>query len=377
MSKRKKGQGYARPRGDGKWQGEIWCGKDPLGKHKRLYHTGDTPEEALAGVQKKYEEYLREASSPARPLSPALTIQKFVEDYWRPSVRQGVSARTYERYKLDSGYVVETLGPIPLGELQSGAILAAVEQMRLAGKTDYQLWKTVKILRRILAHAVREGLLTRNVAAHIKLPRYEKGEITPLTEEQIARLLEANKGERMYPFYVLALDTGARLGELFALEWTDWNPQTRELSITKSVEQAQGTQRLKKPKTRAGKRMIVVGQKAARELEFHRQYLEEAREAGEAPPSALIFPNSDGHWQWFSNFHRDHWKPALKRAGLSGFRFHDLRHTTATLLLRKRIDVRTIADRLGHANPAMILEVYGHVTPKGRREAGEGMDEYL
>ena len=131
---------------------------------------------------------------------------------------------------------------------------------------------------------------------------------------------------------------------------------------------------MKEPKTKANRRRVVVSERTAAALKERRQAAE-----GESKchHSTLIFPNVDGTWLRCSNFHRDYWKPALKRAEMNGFRFHDLRHTCATLLLLAGDNVNSIADRLGHSSPEMIWKTYGHVLPRMRPESADLMEQFL
>lgn len=365
--RRSKGQGTVWQRPGGFWEGEISLGSDEVtGKRIKKYASGKTPEEVLDKLASLREEYLRASSQVPPALSPTLTLRAFVEQYWEPGVRLSVSARTLDRMLLDAGYVLRYLGNVPLGEITTGRILQMMSLMTLDGLSDYQRFKGLKMLRRIMAHAVRMDFLLKSPAHGIPLPRYEEGEIKPMTPEQVQVFLDKNREGRMYALWVVALDTGAREGELFALEWGDWNPERRELAITKSLETHRGRLRVKEPKTRAGKRTVVVS--------GHTWAVLEARKA---QGGTLIFPAPEGGYLRKENFHRTHWRPALKRAGLEGFRFHDLRHTTATLLLMDGDSPVSIAHRLGHSNPKQIWDTYGHVIPQMRRESGERMGKYL
>ena len=368
--RRKKGEGTCWQRSEGTWEGEITVGKDEHGKRVKRYTTGRTAQECLDKLAQLREDYLRASSRLSPSLSAKMTLGEFIRQYWGPSVRLGVSARTWDRMFLDAGYVLRYLRQTPLGEITPALILRVLAQMGLDGLTDYQRFKGAKILRRILAYAVKLDFLLKSPAQDIPLPKYRLEEMQPLTPEQVNRLLEANKEEWIYTMLVVALDTGAREGELFALEWADWDGYRCELHINKSLESYRDQLRIKEPKTRAGRRTVIVGEGTCR-------ILNEYQERQERKGSSLIFPNSEGGYHRYSNFYRDHWKPALKRAGLEGFRFHDLRHTTATLLLMAGDNARSIADRLGHTTPDLILKTYGHVLPQMRRESARLMEQFL
>lgn len=373
--RRKKGTGSVWVNARGTWEGHIAVGADEVtGKRIYRYATGATAEECLDKLAKAREEFLRASSRPMSEASPALTLRAFCEQYWLPSTRLGVSDRSYDRIVLDASYVTRYLGQTPLGEITHARILRFTALMQIDGLSDYQQYKGVRSLKRMLAFAGKMGLLLRSPAGDFPLPRYRQREIHPLSPEQIDRLLGTSWEDRLLALYVVALDTGARQGELFALEWSDWNPERSELSITKSVSDRKGILEVKEPKTRAGKRTVIVSAETRIALEAHQGRMGAEKEYHQ---SRLIFPNVDGQYLRCSNFHRDSWQPALKRAGLEGFRFHDLRHTTATLLLMEGDNIRSIADRLGHADASLILRTYGHVTPQMRKDSGELLGKFL
>lgn len=372
--KRRKHTGSAYQRSEGHWEGEIWLGRDEFGKRVRKYATGASSEEVLAKLQLAKEEYFRNSSRPPVPApSSFLTFEKFVQEYWRTSIEGAVSGRTLDRYILDCTYILPYLGPVPLGEIRPTTVLQVMARMQLAGQTAYQRFKGMKALKRILAWAVRMEFLNKSPADGIPLPRFEKGDIRPLSLEQVEAFMRANLEDRLYGLYVLALDTGARQGELFALEWTDLNLSTGELSITKSLEDRRGILRVKPPKTRGSRRTLIVSDHARQTMVDHRK-----RMGAEVYHHAhkLIFPNVGGNYLRCSNFHRDYWHPALHRAGLAGFRFHDLRHTTATLLLLGGDNPVSIAARLGHSSPEMLWRVYGHYIPQMRAESARLIEKF-
>ncbi len=287
----------------------------------------DSSEEAFEKLEAAKEDYQQ---NPDRDAQTRLTVDSFLEDYWFPSIRDQVSGKPLDRYRLDLGYIRPYLGKKRLAELDSRDILTAYSQMQLDGLTDYQRFKAGKLLRQSLKTAVRLFNLRRNPADDFPLPRWKKGDINPLELEQVKAFLEKNLTDRLYALYVTALDTGARQGELFALLWEDWRPDSRELSITKSIEDHKGRLRMKETKTKASRRRVVVSPRTAAVLALHRQKMLAEEKYHR---SNLIFPNVDGSWLCCSNFHRDYFKPALKRAGLPDIRFHDLRHSAARQIM--------------------------------------------
>ena len=346
----KSGSVWLRP--DGRWEGRVVVS----GRARTVY--GRSSEEAFEKIDLLL-------ADPDSGRETRLTLNRFLDDYWLPSMIDQITGRTMDRYTLDLGYIRPYLGPIRLVELSGKDVLVCYSQMQVAGLSDCQRFQGAKRLRQALKLAVRLEWIRRNPADDFPLPRFRTKEVRPMEPEQVRVFLEANLTCRLYPLYVLALDSGARQGELFALEWADWFPETREVSIHKALEDRRGTLRVKETKTRASRRRVVVSDKTAHCLNKHRK------------TEGLMFTADFSPYLRCSNFRRDYWQPALRRAGLPNFRFHDLRHTCATLLLLAGDSVNSIADRLGHSSPEMIWRTYGHVLPRMRRESADLMGQYL
>jgi integrase len=166
----------------------------------------------------------------------------------------------------------------------------------------------------------------------------------------------------------------ARQGELAALTWDDYNPATGALSITKTVVEDIHThhRRVKEPKTESSIRNILLSPEACGVLEEHRGRME-----AEGHGSSLIFPARMGGYLKKSHFRDYYWLPITKRAGLEGLRPHDLRHTTATLLLGAGLSVKLVADRLGHGNAGTTLKTYAHSLPAMHTQAAHTMGRLL
>jgi integrase len=190
-------------------------------------------------------------------------------------------------------------------------------------------------------------------------------------EAQARRLMAAASGHRLYALFVLALDTGMRQGELFALSWDDVDPSGGTLAVQRSLEEINGRQRLKEPKTGRGRR-IELSAFAAGVLQQHRE-----RMAAEGHAGAPVFCSAEGGYLRKPNFLRRVYRPVLERAGLPLLRFHDLRHTAATLMLLNDVNVKVVSERLGHASIQLTLDTYSHVLPSMQRTAAAKMDAFF
>ena len=224
-----------------------------------------------------------------------------------------------------------------------------------------------------------DGLIPRNAAAGLKLPRITREEIHPLTEDESRRLLEAVRGDRLEGLYVLALSTGMRQGELLALKWDDVDLEGRRLRVRHTLTHADNTYVLGEPKTPNSRRTIRLTTNAVTALRAHltRQLEEMERMSSMYQPGGLIFATQAGTIINPSNLRNRSFKPLLRRAGLRQIRFHDLRHTCATLLLSKNINVKVVSEMLGHSSISVTLDIYSHLLPDMQEKAVEAIEEML
>ena len=200
-------------------------------------------------------------------------------------------------------------------------------------------------------------------------------------ESQIQTLLLTARsiGDRYTPLYYLAIHTGMRQSELLGLKWDDldWNRQM--LSVHRQLAYRKGgTFEFREPKTKNGKRTILLGTSAIDILRQHQEKnLYQRRRKGDAwQEHGMMFPSTTGTPVNPSNLRRA-FRELLKKSGLPKIRFHDLRHTAASLMLNNGIPVLIVSRRLGHAKPSITLDVYGHLIPSKQEEVVQLMDELL
>ncbi len=221
----------------------------------------------------------------------------------------------------------------------------------------------------------------RNVADLVDPPKVQRQEMKVLSGEQARVLLETAKGDRLEALYILAITTGMRQGELLALRWRDVDLEDGTLRVTATM------QRISKrgicpsePKTAGSRRQIALTGMAVSALRHHRnRQLEERLSAAVMAwqDNDLVFCNHYGRPIESSNLTRRSFHPLLAKAGLPRIRFHDLRHTAATLLLRKRVPVKVVSEMLGHSQVGITLNIYAHVLPDMQREATAAMEAAL
>mgnify|MGYP000138560863 CR=1 FL=1 len=226
--------------------------------------------------------------------------------------------------------------------------------------------------------AVDLDMIPRNPADRVQPPSPEDIEITPLTEEQVARFLDAAKRNRFEALFITVLGTGLRRGEVFGLRWEDIDLQNGFLTVQRTLEVVKGKLKFVPPKTKTSKRTISLPPSVVDALKKHRiqQMQHKLRLRPLYEDQGLVFPSETGTPFNPDNLDR-YFKPILKKTGLPDIRFYDLRHTHATLLIKRGEDIKMVSQRLGHNDVAFTIRVYHHVMPNVEREAMLRFDEVL
>jgi integrase len=222
-------------------------------------------------------------------------------------------------------------------------------------------------------------MLSRNVADAATPPRLKDDEVAILTPEQITAVREALRNSPLGPIVNLELATGCRLGELLSLRWRDLDGAT--LMVERSLEQTKGSLRFKSPKTKHGRRKIVLPPSAVLDLDQHRRQKLELRMRlgiGKHGADALVFCNDDGS-PLRPNQLSVQWNRAIRRiVGVPPVTFHSLRHCHASALIKAGIDVVSVSRRLGHSSPVITLKVYAHLFGDGSQDkAAEAIERMM
>ncbi len=292
---------------------------------------------------------------------------------WIETVRGQIRPSSWRRY---SDYVrvhlVPGLGKIPLARLTAQQVQVFYANRMRAGLSSSTVHHIHGMLHRALKDALQLGLVQRNVTEMVRAPRRQSLEMITLSESQAQALLEATREDRFAALYVLALTTGIRQGELLGLRWQDVDLDRALLSVRMNVQEADGRFILAEVKTAYSRRNIALTQRAVAALRAHRarQNAEQlALGARWEGARDLVFPNASGGLMIPDNLAKRSFKAALKRAGLPAMRFHDLRHTAATLLLGRGIHPKVVSEMLGHADISITLRVYAHVLPHMQQAA--------
>ncbi|MBA2677373.1 MAG: tyrosine-type recombinase/integrase [Ktedonobacteraceae bacterium] len=366
--RRNNSEGTITKREDGRWEARVSL---PDGKRKCYY--GKSKEE----VQKKLKQAIRDVDSGLPPPNDKETVEQYLTA-WLATVKHQVKTSSFHCYDNSIRiHVVPSLGKHHLSKLTPQHVQQFYTQKLESGLSSTTVRQIHLILHRALKDAQRMGMIQRNVTEMVRPPRTRKVEMKTLDERQAALFVEAANGERLEALFVLAITTGMRQGELLGLRWQDVDIDKGILHVRQALYISRGIIYLTEPKTKNSRRTIHLTKVAIYALRKYRiQYLQEAMAFGPDWNTKynLMFPTSTGNPIRAAHlvslaFHR-----ILKNAGLPTIRFHDLRHTAATLMLEKGVNPKMVSEMLGHSDISITLGIYGHVTPRMQQMAIDVLD---
>jgi len=363
-------------RGQDKWLVRVYLGTDSTGK--RRYHN-----KTIHGRKKDAQAYLNKVlrqKDLGTFVQPSLqTLNEFLDEWLNTVVEERVRQRTLDGYKGKLRcHVRPVLGDTALANVRPIDIQRLYKQMLDDGLSPRTVRYTHFVLNNALDQAVKWNLLARNPAAQVDLPRRVRPDIMVLSPEQVDNFLRAAEHDRYYALFTLAVTTGMRLGELLGLQWGEIDLEHGRITVRQSLVRSGKQWSLSEPKTSSSRRQIALPPSVIPVLRAHRRTQAQERLASEAyDNNDLVFATAGGQPLRRQNLSRRHFKPILKAAGLSDIRFHDLRHTCATLLLLAGENPKVISERLGHSSVAFTLDTYSHVLPNMQQQAADKLEAML
>jgi integrase len=383
-------------------RGSSWCAVFRVNgkQHWRSFPTREAAELYLAQAQA--EKARGEFRTPER-----IRFRDFAEEWLRDYARGNVKPSTYVTYEGSlRNHLVPEFGELYLSQITRKAIdaliadwlaagpryqerlqqareleLAAAREERRAprpirlGRSAGTISNALTPFRKMLGDAVEWGYLTTNPAAGVKRPRVEREEMEVLSADEVRKLLDGvdEKGRphvrpESRTLLLCAVATGMRRGEVLGLKWGDVDWNGRRVWVRRSVDSG-GV--VHSPKSKGSTRAIAMPTSLASALRLHRM-ASPFKDEGD-----FIFASSTGTPLEPRNVVRREFEPALRRAGLRRIRFHDLRHTFASLLIAQGEHPKLIAEQLGHASVQITLDRYGHLMPQSYDHAGERLEAAL
>ncbi|GIP60579.1 site-specific integrase [Paenibacillus woosongensis] len=390
-------------RGENSWFFTVYTGKGPNGKYGRKTRTITITDEALLKTTKKLQNYLDDEYSKFRQeveageyIAPQrMTFSAFIEEWRTKHAVKHLEHKT--RYAYESHLkkrIIPTFSHMKLEDIKPIHIVDFLESLSQDGsrgdnKSGSLSSGTVqmnhRILKNIFTRAVEWKIIKTNPVASVQKPKVTSKEIVPYDENEVAQLLQALEKE---PFHwrmmiTLALTTGMRRGELLGLEWKHIDWKAGHIDVTQTLVHAlKGEIIVKEPKTKNSRRKVALPASVLEELrEYYTHRVKERDKLGDAWNGRdregrewnFVFSHADGKpfhherpYLWFRQF--------IIKNGLRYIRFHDLRHTSATLLINQGVHAKIISERLGHGNITTTMNIYGHALRSADQAAADKLD---
>ena len=379
MAKRRaNGEGNIRKRSDGRWEGRYTAGRDPeTGKTVYKNVLGKTQAEVKAKLKQAIQENTEVDTLKAAQYTVGQWMDIWFENYAKIKVRP-TSHQTYRGY-IDN-HIKPNIGKIQLNKLTTLELQKLYKKLLSRGRVDRieakgqpkgLSPKTVRNIHQVISSAMdfakAQKLIAVNPTDGCALPKLEHREMKTLPVEQLASFLREAKESGVFEMYYIELATGLRRGELLGLKWEDLNLEQCTLRVQRQVSRINGEVVEAPLKTKNSYRTISLGEDAVGILKKQKKKCGDSEYVFPSPTGGPISPDSV-----IQMLHR-----VLKRAGLPKVRFHDLRHTFATVALQNGVDIKTVSGMLGHYSAGFTLDTYAHVTTAAQREAAKTMGNIL
>lgn len=372
MAKRRSnGEGNIRKRKDGRWEGRYTAGHDPeTGKQILKNVLGKTQAE----VKEKLKKALEEAKKIDFTRTGKYTVEMWMDEWFENVCKIKVRASSHQTYRgyIDH-HIAPYIGDIPLEKLSTMDLQKLYRKLMTKGRVERiesekqskgLSAKTVRNINQVISSAmdfaVAQKIMSVNPCKAVALPKAEHKEMKTIPAEQLEAFLREAKETGVYEMYYIELATGLRRGELLGLKWQDIDWKNGIIKVRRQVARVDGEIVEAPLKTKNSYRAVTISQQAIEVLKTQK-----AKTYDEyvfpSPNGGPISPDSVNNML----------KRVLARAGIPKVRFHDLRHTFATIALQNGVDIKTVSGMLGHFSAGFTLDTYAHVTTSAQKEAAE------
>ena len=376
--RRANGEGNIRKRKDGRWEGRYTVGHDPeTGKAIIKNVLGKTQAEVKEKLKKAIEENVGIDYGRAKTYTVGSWLEVWMENYAKMKLRPST-------FKTSQGFlknhIKPQIGGIPLADCTSLDLQRFYKHLLDGGRVDRieakkkpkgLAPKTVRNIHQMIGSAynlaIEQHLVTKNPTQGCALPKVEHKEMKTLTADQLSAFFREARDSGVFALYYIDLTTGLRRGELLGLKWSDIDLGKGDIRVQRQIGRIDGKIIEMPLKTKNAYRALPLSADAISVLMQQRRKTGNSEWVFPSPTGGPMSPDSVLHM-----LHR-----VLKRAGLPKVRFHDLRHTFATMALQNGVDIKTVSGMLGHFSAGFTLDTYAHVTTSAKREAAKTMGNIL
>jgi integrase len=307
------------------------------------------------------------------------TIAQFLER-WLDTVKSSLAPRTFQHYEMVVRlYLVPEVGRLRLEKLAPQHVQALLNRTSASGLSAQTVRHVRTILRIALNQAIKWGLIPRNAAALAVPPKLQRHSFRNLSPVEARALLDVAKGDRLEAVFTVALSLGLRMGEILGLRWQDVDLDGATLAINQAIYRMAGKGLVAaEPKTHRSRRTLFLPDNVLRGLKPHRrrQLVERMAMGSQWHERGLVFTSRIGTPLEPRNLFRS-FKALLRKASLPDVRFHDLRHSAASLLLAQGVPMHAVMELLGHSSISTTADIYSHVMPAMMRDVADKMDAIL
>jgi integrase len=363
----------------GSWRVTVSLGKDPTtGKYVRSRQTVDGTKK---DAERKRTEMLRALDTGTYVEPTKLTLGAFLERWLRDYVGANIQKpKSREFYSsITRVHLIPALGSVALARLTPARVQEYYRDKLESGLSSTSVQGHHRTLHRALVCAVKWGLVGRNVCDATEPPKIRRLEMKTWTPAECLRFLNAAKANRYGPLFAVAIYTGLRQGELLGLRWLDTDFESGTLVVQQTLEKSGTEPRFGTPKTAKSRRLVPIPAELVTMLRAWkaRQNAERLALGSEYRDYGLVFTIPGGGPIHHQNLSRRDFARLTEAAGVPKIRFHDLRHTSAGLLLGANVNAKVVSERLGHSSIGITLDTYSHVLPTMQREASDALGRIL
>ena len=361
-------QGSIQQRSKGSWRLRYDGPPDANGKRKQVTET-------VRGTKKQADQIMRERmaalDSGSYVAKHKETVAEFMHGWLATYVATNTFLRTQHGYKgYIRRYIEPNIGKVPLQKLTARQIQGIYSKMSEKGLSASTISQLHIILKEALSHAVKCGIITRNVAEAATPPRRQRKPMKMWDDDTVDNFLEIARTVRYGDIYLFAVHTGMRRSEITGLKWENVDLERGRLSVVETLQRITGFGLVQgEPKTLRSRRSIALSPEAVDLLHSVRsRQIEQSLAVGDAWQNAVhVFTESDGT-PVIPDKITQHFCRVIRKYDLPHLTFHGLRHACATLLLSDNVNPKIVSELLGHSNIATTMDTYSHVLP-GLQEA--------
>ncbi|MCM3079598.1 site-specific integrase [Brevibacillus invocatus] len=369
-------KGHFRKRGS-TWSFAISLGTDETGKRRQITRSGfKTKKEAEIACAEMITKY----DTGELVISKKQTLESYLQFWLENHAKSTLRTSSYTNHEtVINSRIIPALGKVELDKLTPIQVTKYLTELQKEDLSADYVKYIHAVLKKAINQAVKWQLIPKNIMDHVDPPRLTAKEIITWTPEQANEFLSYAEKDKYYIAFVLAIYTGMRRGEILGLRWKDIDFEQAKISIQQTLYRPANQGIIfQEPKTKSAKRRIAIPQFVLQELKRHKARQNKFRlEYGAGyEDHDLVVSYDDGRPQDPRNLLR-HYERITKKSGLPPIRFHDLRHTHATMLLQMGEHPKVVSERLGHSRVGITMDVYSHVMPDMQKDAADNFEKMM